>query len=99
MGTIKLQVGGFSYAGGMAGAGGDEYMGEDNGPESLAVYFRNDNLGAKLSKLGIELFGSHMGKAFLTREQIDTLRTAGVELKETEVSNAGMGNYVLWRVE
>ena len=45
------------------------------------MFFRNDNLGAKLSKLGIELFGSHMGKAFLSREQIDSLRTTGVELE------------------
>ena len=99
MGTINLQVGGFSYAGGMAGTGGDKFQADDSGPESLAVFYRNQGVAAKLSKLGIGLFGDHMGKAYLTREQIDGLRTAGVELKENEVSNAGMGNYVLWLVE
>ena len=99
MGTIKLQVGGFSYAGSIAGDGGDQFMADDSGPESLAVFYRNQGIGATLSKLGVNLFGEHLGKAYLSREQIDSLRTTGVELKENEVSNAGMGNYVLWRVE
>jgi len=99
MNTIKLQVGGFSYTGGKAGTGGDVFSAATSGAESEAVWYRKQGFGAAMAKLGVDLFGDAVGKAFLDRGQLSSLQSVGVVTSESEVRGAGMGNYVLWEMK